>query len=373
LAAARAHDGATGEARLVFSGRGGFFKTVRARVDAHFGERSKTDDPRLLRQAMIILAWFVGSYTLLLFARSAWAQLILCISYTLAACALGFNLFHDANHGAFSSSRRVNLFLSRLTCVFLGPSRYLWWQKHHVYHHVFTNVFQWDDDIETRGFLRMSPRQPWERKFARQHLFFVPLYALSTIEWFFVKDFVQYFRLRMTHRPIPPFSPADKLEFWLSKAAYVGLFVVLPFAFIPAPRVLLGLLLFHVMFGLALTFIFQIAHGTEKVQFPEPQAGNPAQIEEEWAAHEMRTTVNFAVNNRLLNWFAGGLNFQVEHHLFPHMSHTYYPEISAIVQQTAAEYGLPYNLHDTYVDAVKSHFRFVRSLGVEPSPDVTPA
>jgi linoleoyl-CoA desaturase len=351
--------------RLVFTGGHEYFKALRARVDEHFGGRNRCDDRRLHRKASLIALWFVTSYLLLLTARSGLLQLFLCVSYALAACALGFNVFHDANHGSFSSNRRVNLLLACLTCVALGPSRYLWCQKHHVLHHAFTNVFHWDDDIETRGHLRMSWQQPWERKFRNQHRFFVFFYALSTVEWFFVKDFVQYFRMSMTYQPIPPMSTGEKVEFWASKTLYLALFFALPFAFLPAGRVVMGLLLFHLIFGLALTFVFQIAHGTEKVEFPAPTGEHPSVIEDEWAAHEMRTTVNFAISNPVLTWFAGGLNFQIEHHLFPHISHTHYPDISDIVRRTAGEHGLPYNLHDTYINAVKSHYRFLQSLGNE--------
>ena len=353
-------------ARVLFTGRTGFLKTLRARVDEHFAGRSRTDDPRLFRKTAIIIVWFSISYVLLLATSSLALQLVLLLSFALAACALGFNVFHDANHGSFSSSRRINVAMSVLTSILLGPSRYLWHQKHHVYHHIFTNVFEWDDDIETRGLLRMSPRQAWEPRFRGQHRFFLFIYALGTVEWFFVKDFMQYFTLRRTHRPIPAFTRAQKLEFWACKALYVALFVALPFAFMPAGRAIAGLLLFHVVFGLMLTSVFQIAHGTDLVEFPEPTAGETPTIEDEWAAHELRTTANFGTDSRVLNWFTGGLNFQVEHHLFPHIAHTYYPEISGIVRRTAAEFGLPYNVHDTYVGAVRSHYRFVRDLGVEP-------
>ena len=353
--------------RLVFRPRGEFLTTLRARIDEHFFGRSKTDDARLQRKAAFIAVWFLSSYVLLLTVSSDWLQLLLCVSYALAASALGFNVFHDANHGSFSSSKRRNLLISRLTCMVLGPSRYLWRHKHHVLHHVYTNVYQWDDDIETRGHLRMSPRQPWQRKFRNQHLFFFALYGFNTLEWFFSKNFIQYFTLRINpYMAIPAFSRRDKIEFWLTAAFYFAFFVALPFALLPAWKVVTGLIIFHLLFGSALALIFQLAHGTEKVAFPVPSGNQPASIDDEWAAHELRTTVNFGVNNRLLNWYSGGLNFQIEHHLFPHISHTHYPEMSEIVRRTAQEYGLPYNVHDTYFGAVLSHFRFMRALGVPP-------
>ena len=353
---------------VIFSGSDAFIKTVRDRVDVHFAGRARRDDPRLHRKAVIIGLWFTASYALLLTVESGFAQILLCISYALAAGAMGFNIFHDATHGSFSCSRRINTLLSRSACAVLGTGRYFWWYKHNILHHRYTNIFAWDDDLETRGSLRLSPQQPWEPKFKNQHRWFYFLYCAATLEWLFVKDFVQYFTLRINpYQPIPAMSAAEKREFWGSKAFYFALFVALPFAVLPVSRVLLGMLIFHVILSLTLTFVFNLAHASGKADFPAP-SGNPATIEDEWAAHQMRTTANFAAGNRALNWFAGGLNFQIEHHLFPNICHTHYPDIACIVERTAQEFGLPYNSHDTYLGTVKSHFGIMRELGTEPLP-----
>jgi linoleoyl-CoA desaturase len=304
---------------------------------------------------------------LLLTVEDIWLQVLLCLSYTFAAAAMGFNIFHDAIHGPFSSNQRVNALVSRLACSVLGISRYLWWYKHNVLHHRFTNVFEWDDDIETRGSLRMSPRQPWQSKFKNQHRWFFLLYGMTTLEWVFIKDFVQYLTLRINpYQSIPPLSRGEKLEFWACKAFYFAVFVILPFTLMPAGRVVAGLLLFHFTLSLTLAFIFNLAHAIEKTDFPAP-TGNPAKIEDEWAAHQMRTTANFAPDNLLLNWFTGGLNFQIEHHLFPGISHTHYPDLRGVVRASAAEFGLPYHNYDTYLGTVRSHFRTMRTLGTEPA------
>src|SRR5262245_29832240 len=319
---------------VAFKGGSDFLKTVRARVNRHLIGRGARGDRNLYRKAFVIGFWFVASYALFLTIGKVWAQLLACVSWGLAACALGFNVFHDANHGSFSPSRRVNLSLSVLTCTVLGASRYFWWCKHQVLHHRFTNIFRWDDDIETRGCLRLSPRQPWRLSFKNQHRFFIFLYALATLEWFFAKDFVQYFTLRVNpYQQTPAMSWGQKLEFWICKGLYGALFVALPLAAMPAWLVVVGLLIFHITLSLGLTFIFNMAHQVEQVDFPAP-VGDSAAIAEEWAAHQMRTTANFATANPLLNWFAGGLNFQIEHHLFPRISHTLYPDISGIVRRT---------------------------------------
>ena len=349
----------------VFKESGEFLSVVRTRVDSHFGGRSRRGDPRLYRKAAMIGVWFVGSYCFLLAARVAWLQILLCISYALAACGLGFNVFHDAVHGAFSPNRRLNTFLGWLMSTVLGPGRYLWWYKHNILHHSFTNIFKLDDDLETRGHLRLSPRQPWRPKFRYQQLFFVFLYALNTLEWIFVKDFVQYFTQRMN--PYQPIQMTRKLkrEFLISKLVYVAVFVLLPFVVLPPLRVVAGLLLFHVTLSLTMSFVFVLAHVVEKADFPDSTSDGA--LADEWAAHQMRTTVNFGTDNRLLNWFAGGLNFQIEHHLFPQVSHTHYPDICGIVRRTASEFGLPYNQYETFSEAMKSHYRRLCELGMEPA------
>jgi linoleoyl-CoA desaturase len=354
--------------RLVFTGADDFLKTVRLRVDEHFGARCRRDDPRLRRKAVIIAVWFFGSYAACLSVQSPAAQALLCISYALAAAALGFNIFHDANHGSFSANPRLNLWLARATCAVLGAGRYFWCYKHNVLHHRFTNVFEWDDDLETRGSLRLSPHQPWQTKFRNQHRWFYFLYCLATFEWLFVKDFVQLCTLRLNpYQPIPELSARERAEFWACKLFYFAIFVGLPFAVMPPLRALAGFVLFHVTFSLAITLVFNLAHGTGKADFPAP-SGSPSYIGNEWAAHQMQTTVNFGTTNSVLTWFAGGLNFQIEHHLFPHISHTHYRDISPIVRCAALDFGLPYHVYDTYLGTVRSHFRLLRELGTEPAP-----
>ncbi len=328
--------------------------------------KTQRDDPRLFLKAALIGIWFAASYVLLLTSTSTVAQIFFCISFAFSAAVMGFNIFHDANHGSFSTNARVNLILSQISCTVLGVGRCFWCYKHNVLHHRFTSVFEWDDDIETRGHLRMSLQQPWDSKFKNQHRYFFFLYGLNTIEWVFVKDFAQYFTMRINqYQTIPAMSASEKLEFWLCKAIYLAVFVALPFFVYPAWTALAGMLLFHFILGLTLAFIFNLAHVVEKVEFPAT-TGSPPIIDDDWAAHQMKTTVNFGTRNRALNWFAGGLNFQIEHHLFPAISHVHYADFGNIVSNTAAEFSLPYNNYDTYRDAVKSHWAIVRKLGTPP-------
>jgi linoleoyl-CoA desaturase len=134
--------------------------------------------------------------------------------------------------------------------------------------------------------------------------------------------------------------------------------------------VLLVYLLTSFVQGLTLSIIFQLAHCVESAAFPLPRHGT-ARIENSWAAHQVETTVDFARHSRLLSWFIGGLNFQVEHHLFPRICHIHYPAISHLIEETCIGFGLRYNAHDTFRGALASHFRWLRRMGQAP-PDAIP-
>ena len=354
-----------------FAGDRGFLRDVRSRVDAALGDTPRAGDPALWRKVGVILLWFGLSYVGLLTLDDPVALVALCVSMGLSASALGLNLFHDANHGGLSRHPAVNRWAARAASALLGASNHFWRRKHHVLHHRFTNLHTWDDDVETRGTLRMSPHQPWRPWHAVQHLTFPLLYALNTIEWFFVKDFVQYATRRLNpYQRVPPLRPAEHLEFWACKAVYLALFVALPLAAQGGERFLVGFLVAHATFGLSLTLVFNLAHATELAEHPAVE-GDPPAVPDEWAAHEMRTTANFGPRDPVLDWFAGGLNRQIEHHLFPTWSHTLYPRIAPIVRAAARDHGLPYHEHPTYADALASHRRFLRGLarrGTAPAP-----
>jgi linoleoyl-CoA desaturase len=316
----------------------------------------------LWRKAILIACWFVASYAALLVSPGIAAYLAASVSLAFAAAALAFNVFHDANHGSFCGDRRLNHLIAGLCCASLGVGRHFWLRKHNVLHHSYPNVFEWDDDIETRGHLRLSPEQEWRPKFRGQHLYFLPLYALNSIEWIFIKDFAQYFRSRINpYQESPPLTALEQVEFWLSKAAYGVAFVVAPLSLQSVVVVAAGFVVFHAVMGLLLAVFTQLAHINDAVAFP---ALGRAPRPDDWAAHQLRTTANFATQNHMVNWYAGGLNFQIEHHLFPHLPHTRYPAVSAVVREVAQQFGLPYIQYPTLGQAIASHVRLLRRLSL---------
>ena len=84
--------------------------------------------------------------------------------------------------------------------------------------------------------------------------------------------------------------------------------------------------------------VFQMAHVVEGAAQPLPDEDSV--VHTEWAVHQLRSTSDFGRNNVFLNWYVGGLNFQIEHHLFPNISHVHYRNIAPIVEETARELGL---------------------------------
>jgi linoleoyl-CoA desaturase len=311
----------------------------------------------MIRKAISILAWFLLSYGLLLATSTLATSILAAGALAFAACALGFGVFHDANHGTLFASRTANQRAARLCSVILGPSRHFWLHKHHTLHHRQPNVFAWDDDIDARGLLRLTPECPWAPRFRGQELRALLFYGLNTIEWFFWKDFRCLMRGRLNEWQPLNLAPAERAELLACKGLYFGLFVLPPFIVLPIASSCAAFLIFHLVFSWVLTAVFQLAHLTPAMEFGGVREGD------DWAMHQMRTTADFATRSSFITWFTGGLNHQVEHHLFPTVAHTHYAALRPIVCSAARQHGLPCHDLGTVRDALIQHFALLRDLG----------
>jgi linoleoyl-CoA desaturase len=292
-------------------------------------------------------------------------NVLLCISFGLATAGIGFNVMHDAIHGAYSKHPRVNKLMG-LTMELLGSSSTFWRQKHNIWHHTYTNIAGLDEDLETNGVLRFSPHDTWKPFHRFQHLYVPFVYSLAGLQWLLFRDFQIYFTGQTDEwHKYPPLSRKDKQVFWAGKLVIFTILWGIPLLVMPWWQMLIGFFIVMFTIGFALTTIFQLAHVMDNAEFPEP-SGDPLQIENEWAIHQVQTTVNFAPGNKVLSWYAGGLNFQIEHHLFPHICHLHYPAISKIVRDTCAEFGIRYNCFPTWRGAIASHLRTLKQLGRMP-------
>jgi linoleoyl-CoA desaturase len=150
---------------------------------------------------------------------------------------------------------------------------------------------------------------------------------------------------------------------------YILFYIVIPVMMLGWGPFLIGYFLMNAAMGLTLSFVFQLAHVVENTEFTDASHLNgKLTMKDAWAVHQVRTTSNFATDNKVLSWFVGGLNFQIEHHLFPKISHVHYPAISKIVEKRCAEFGIPYNNIPSFTDAVMSHVNTMKKFGASDQP-----
>lgn len=354
--------------RINFPQTGDFYKVLKDRVNQYFREnrKPKTGNFFMYLKTAIIFAWLAGSYTFLVFFADSflWAALG-AVAMAQGFILVGFNIMHDANHGSYSQSKTINKILG-WSLELIGGSSQMWKQKHNVLHHTYTNLDDLDDDIDTGGMLRLSPHQAWKPWHRFQRWYAFPLYSLLTIYWLSYTDFKKLITGRIGAHTMPETTVRDRLFFVGSKIFYFSYAVAVPLFFHSALHVLIAFLAIHMMTGLTLAVVFQLAHSITSSEYPLPDSAS-GQLPEDWAIHQIRTTADFAPGNPVATWYLGGLNYQIEHHLFSRISHVHYPAISKIVAQTCEDFSLKYNQFPTLGSALAGHWRFLGQMAVPPA------
>lgn len=343
-------------AQVRFESGAAFHVDLTQRVRDYFegSARSRHGDARMTLKTTTILIWLAGSYLALMFGHpGAWLSALLAVSLGLAMAGVGFCIMHDANHGATSSNGRLNRILGFSTDL-LGASSVLWRQKHNVQHHTYTNISGKDPDLNGGGpWLRLAPWQPLKPWHRFQHLYVWVLYAFFPLKWWFVDDVGELMS-----------GAARGRELWTAiagKILFVGWAFVLPALLHPtwALLPLWGIALFTL--GNVIAAVFQLAHCVDEVDFVP--AGD---VEGGWMEHQVATTMDFAPTNPLLTWYLGGLNFQVEHHLFTRICHVHYGALARIVEATCKDHGLRYRCQPTLRGALGANLRWLRRMGMQP-------
>jgi linoleoyl-CoA desaturase len=359
--------------RVRFAATSPFSRELKRRTDAYFdgpGGRRR-DLPAMYLKSAVILTWFVGSWVLLVFYATTWWQAtLLAMSLGLSISGCGMSIQHDANHGAYSSYPIINK-VFRLSLDIMGVASFIWRQKHNVFHHTFTNIEGIDFDLDFAPVARLSPEQTHRFGHRYQHLYLWVLYGLLLPKWVFVDDW-NHLRTRRAgvHHLAKP-SRGDLAMFAFGKAFFATWAIIIPALYHPLWQVALFHFVMVMALGMTLSAVFQLAHVVEEVDFfALPKRGEHLTMCV--AEHQLATSVSFARENPLCTWYVGGLNFQVEHHLFPKVCHLHYPALSRIVEEVAAEHGIRYRANRTLTDAVVSHYRLLRKLG-RPDAVVAPA
>jgi linoleoyl-CoA desaturase len=350
-----------------------FYKTLKSRVNAYFKENniSKTANAAMVFKTFALLALFLTPYGFL-YAQNlpVWAYIILWAIMGFGMAGVGLSVMHDANHGAYSRKEWVNSLVGNVM-ILLGGSARNWRIQHNVLHHTYTNVTDHDEDIDAPLFmLRFSPHTKHYAIHKFQHLYAWFFYGLMTLFWFLTKDYQQAYRYKkkglIASQGITFIQHLTRIIFF--KLVYIAIFLFLPMYFGGANWLTntIGFVLMQFICGLILAMIFQPAHVVPTSTYPMPN--NSGVVEADWAVSQLYNTANFAPKSRFFSWYVGGLNFQVEHHLFPSICHVHYKKIAKIVEETAREYHLPYYSYQTFFAALSEHTKMLKNLGkAEPS------
>jgi linoleoyl-CoA desaturase len=356
-----------------------FYPTLRARVSQYFTDNniSRHANTTMVVKTVILILMYLVPLGLLYSGIITHPLLLigLWLIMGLGMAGIGMSVMHDANHGSYSRSERVNTILGYLLNI-VGGNADFWKIQHNVLHHTYTNVDGADEDIDIPVLLRFSPgqRRYWIHRF--QHIYAFILYGFLTVPWLTSKEIQQFIGYKKKGL-IPEGKTFNLLivKTVISKIVYFTLILVLPMILIPVSPwfTLLCFFIMHYVASFILGIIFQTAHVMPDCAFPVPD--EKGSLETNWAVHQLLTTTNYAPKSRIFAWFVGGLNFQVEHHLFPNICHVHYKRISSIVAETAREYGLPYNSQKNFLHAVRAHSQWLYQLGrkdvLQPIPVTT--
>jgi linoleoyl-CoA desaturase len=342
-----------------------FFTTLKSRVEDYFktNGKSRFANGLMIFKTVFYLKLMVALYVLILLNfLPVIAQLTLAILLGMTMSFIGFNVCHDALHDSYSRNKKVNQTLGFIFNI-IGANAYMWKITHNVVHHTYTNISGHDEDIEIApGLIRVSENDKKTRIQKYQHIYAFFLYGFTTISWFFRKDYVKFFKghigqYQTKHPRIEYFN------LFFHKLIYYTIFIIVPFLVLDLTwwQFLIGYFVMNFAEGLTLGLVFQLAHLVESTDIEI--LGDEKKVQESWAVHQLRSTANFATNSKVAAFLCGGLNTQVEHHLFPRICHVHYPALSVIVKQTAHEFSLPYHENKTFFSALQSHYHVLKVMG----------
>lgn len=343
-----------------------FFSTLRKRVNQYFTENniSRFGNREMVIKTATLLSGYLLSYLIILTVpMSAWFLIPFVIVMGISKAGIGMSVMHDALHGSYSKKAPVNKFLG-YSIYILGANAVVWKAHHNVFHHTYTNIHGLDEDIDNKAIIRLSHQAPLKRIHRYQHIYAFFLYGFLTMLLFF-SDFIKLLKfyqigaVKGRHLGIN----REFMKLTGLKVLYLFFMLALPIMITSLLwwQVVIGFVIMHLTAGYILSIIFQMAHIVEGAHQPMPNL--EGEIENAWAIHQLQTTANFARKSRFLNWYIGGLNHQIEHHLFPNICHVHYPKISNIVEETAEEFQIPYNVKPTFMNALSSHVKMLKILG----------
>jgi linoleoyl-CoA desaturase len=346
----------------------GFYQAIKDRADYYFESNhlSRHANSAMIFKTVFFLGGAASLYVFILSGLfSLWTMFAMSVVLGMCSAFIGFNVCHDALHGSYSSIPFINHTLGGIFHL-IGANTYNWNISHNIVHHTYTNIHEHDDDLViVPGLVSVCPQDRPNPIQRYQHYYAFAFYGFAAIAWVFTKDYIRFFKKNVGGVDTSSHSRLELFKLFFFKAVYYLLVIALPLMLLPISwwQFIIGFLAMQIAKGFVLGLVFQLAHIVEGLEFPEPDASG--RMEDNWASHQMRTTANFGINNRVTSFFCGGLNMQIEHHLFPKVCHTHYPALSKIVKKAARDYGLPYYENTSFGTALMSHFRVLKKFGKE--------
>jgi linoleoyl-CoA desaturase len=355
--------------KVRFDNGGSFIQETRLEVDAYLAGAKVNRRGRfaLYRKAPIAIGLMIAAWSVLIFANPGLIAGILALGVlAFGAMLTAFSVQHDANHGAYFGRRRYDHLVGWTSDALLGYSSYVWRVKHNVAHHTYTNVAGYDDDIEQQPWIRLVPAQGRRSWYRLQFIYIWGLYCMFTMRMQFVGDYLALAKGQVGQSTIRRPRGWTLVGYVGGKLIFLAWTIAIPLLVYPWWVVLVAIVGVSCVTGVVVAVTFQLAHCVEEASFTTPEA---LAVERRiWAVHEIESTVDFCPRNWFLTWFLGGLNYQIEHHLFPRVPHVHYPHIAAIVRRKAAEHGVRYTVHETLRGALRSHVRHLREMGRKGMP-----
>ncbi len=342
-----------------------FSTVLKQRVHQYFEENKINPNANLamyIKTIFLLTLWFTFYYLIISNSLGYPLTYLVWAAMGFIIALVTMNIGHDAIHGAYTKNPYLS-FLLEQTFNLNGASAYMWKSMHNIAHHTYTNIHGYDEDISPIPVIRLSPSAELKPIHKYQYIYAFFFYFLGTFTWVFIKDYVKFFKNEVGNYTQKQHPKSEFFFLFFYKFIYYSLFIIIPIIFTEQPWYLtfLGFMIMHLVSGFYLAIVFMLAHAVDEVSLPK--AAESGNIETDWFTHQLYTTANFAAGCPITAFFTGGLNQQIEHHLFPNICSIHYPKLAKIIESTANEYNIPYHNANSFFQALNSHIVFLKKMG----------
>lgn len=334
---------------------------LRREVGKLVSELSSQKQKVIWMKALLFPVLYLITYVFLLLKGEN--ILVFYILYSLLGFVLilnFLNLIHDAVHGvSFKNHKNWNRFLLYFFDL-LGANSFIWKIRHLRLHHAFPNVMDWDSDLEQSPLVRIFPQSSLKRIQRWQHIYLPFLYPLYLFNWLLVRDFRDFFDKKRTVHRVARIPRKEYLKLIIFKILFFGYILIIPKYVLDISwmQVISGFIVF--MFTASLTSLIVLLSPHASIENVFPLRDESGALPHSWFMHQILCTNDVSNDNFFVRFFMGSFNYHIAHHLFPYIHHSYYPEISALIEDFARRYNFPYRKCSLKRSLI-NHYRLLKS------------